>query len=72
MPEMRQRVTDSYREIRGESGAAVLELLDFPQVPNDAEFLRGRTMKRSKTVRAETKTVPFSVWDALLQNIDTS
>ena len=29
-------------------------------------------MKRSKTVRAEIKTVPFSVWDALLQNIDTS
>ena len=47
MSEMRQRVADSHREIRIESGATVLGLLGFPEVSNYAKPLisRGRGMK---------------------------
>ena len=47
MPEMRQRTADSRREIRPESGATVLGLLDFPQMPNHTEFLRHREARNS-------------------------
>lgn len=40
MPEMRQRVADSYREIRAESGAAILGMLDISQVQSRAKPLR--------------------------------
>lgn len=59
MPEMRKRSADSHGEDRAESGAAVLGMLDFPQMPNDAESLRGRAIKRSKNVRAENELPPF-------------
>ena len=36
MPEMWQCAADSYREVGGESGAAVLGLLNLPQVQNHA------------------------------------
>lgn len=42
MPEMRQCAADPYREIRGESGAAVLGMFGVSQVPNDAEYLKCR------------------------------
>lgn len=40
MPEMWQRSNDSHREVRPENGAAVLGLLEVPEVPDDAEHLR--------------------------------
>jgi len=42
MPKMRQRTADPYREIRGESGAAVLALFGVSKVSNDAESLKCR------------------------------
>ena len=40
MPEMWQRAADSYREIWGKSGAAVLGMLVVSEMPDDAEPLR--------------------------------
>ena len=40
MPQMRQRTADSYREIWGESGAAVLGLLGVSKVQDHAEYLK--------------------------------
>lgn len=39
MPKMRQRATDSYREIRPESGATVLGVFGVSEVPNDAKLM---------------------------------
>lgn len=45
MPEMRQHVADSYREIRGESGTTVLGMLGVSEVSDDAKSLRDRARR---------------------------
>lgn len=42
MSEMRQCAADSHREIRGESGAAVLGMFGVSEVPGDADCLKCR------------------------------
>jgi hypothetical protein len=61
MPEMWQRTADTNSEIRVETGAAVLGMLGFPQVPDDAESLRDKTMKRSRSPGQKINLPPFSV-----------
>lgn len=51
---------DSHGEIRGESGAAILGVFGVSEVPDDAESLRDRAMKKSRSARAQNKSLPFS------------
>lgn len=59
MPEMWQFAADSYREIRGESGAAVLGMLSVSEVPDDAESLKGRAERPSEGPRSKTNLSPL-------------
>lgn len=64
MSEVWQCVADPYREIRGESGKAVLGMFGVSQVPNHAESLSGRAVKRTSSTRAENQSVRPSTFIA--------
>jgi len=75
MPKMRQRTADTYREIRGESGAAVLGLFGVSKVSNDAESLKCRgeleivvcplsfpELQRDRVWAGELNVIPTAGW----------
>lgn len=60
MPEMRQRPADPHREIRGESGVAVLGVFGVSEVSDDAESMKCVAMVNYDTCAVTINLSTFS------------